>query len=249
MQKFKVLTLNIHKGFSMSNRKFTLQSIRDRLRESDANIVFLQEVIGENQKHSQNLDEWPEANQFEYLADTVWDHYAYGRNAIYQHGHHGNAILSELPIVDFRNIDISVMRFSQRGILHGQLQNGVHVLCVHLGLFEQERRKQIDRLTQYINSEVPAEDPLVLAGDFNDWRKTAHKQLKTACQLKEVQEEINHRLAATFPAITPLLPMDRIYTRGFHISAVNVLTSKPWRQLSDHCALTAELSLNTDDST
>ena len=227
----------------MSKRKFTLEKIRNKLRESGSNIVFLQEVIGENEKHSRTRIDWPDKNQFEFLADSVWDHYAYGRNAIYQHGHHGNAILSELPFTDSINIDVSLMRFSQRGILHGQLENQVHVLCVHLGLFEQERRRQVHDLISYISTEVPESAPLILAGDFNDWRKTAHKQLKQFCHLKEVHEEFRNRVAATFPAMTPLLPMDRIYVRGFDIGNVDVLTSKPWRQLSDHCALTAELTL------
>ncbi len=78
-------------------------------------------------------------------------------------------------------------------------------MCAHFDVFEQERRSQIDHLTDYINSEVPAENPLVLAEDFNDWQKAAHRQLKISCHLKEVQEKINHRLAAAFPAVTPLL--------------------------------------------
>ncbi|MCG8415122.1 MAG: endonuclease/exonuclease/phosphatase family protein [Pseudomonadales bacterium] len=230
----------------MGNRSFTLDRIRDKLRESGSNIVFLQEVIGENEKHRRSINDWPETNQFEFLADSVWDHYAYGRNAIYQHGHHGNAILSELPFSNFTNIDVSNLPFSQRGVLHGQLQNDVHLLCVHFGLFEHERRKQVRNLVNYINEEVPTEDALILAGDFNDWRKSAHRELKQQCALKEVHEEINKRPAATFPAMTPFLPMDRIYVRGFSIGEVSVLTTEPWRELSDHCALMADLRI--DDS-
>jgi len=139
MQNFKVLTLNIHKGFSTGNRRFTLEKIRQCLRDSGANLVFLQEVTGENSRQQQTVSNWPAQNQFEFLADSVWSHYAYGKNAIYQHGHHGNAILSELPIAEFNNIDVSLRRFSQRGMLHGILENEIHLLCVHLGLFEQER--------------------------------------------------------------------------------------------------------------
>ena len=138
MDTFKVLSLNIHKGFSLNNRRFTLDKIRSELRATGSNIVFLQEVIGEHEKHRQSVEGWPESNQFEFLADSVWDHYAYGKNAIYQHGHHGNAILSELPFETSNNIDVSLLSFSQRGILHGILQNQVHVLCVHFGLLERE---------------------------------------------------------------------------------------------------------------
>jgi len=156
MRNFKVLTLNIHKGFSMGNRRYTLDKIRNCLRETGSNIVFLQEVIGEHEMHRQSISEWPEKNQFEFLADSVWDHFAYGKNAIYQHGHHGNAILSELPFAVSKNVNVSLMSFSQRGILHGLLENNIHLLCVHLGLFERERLNQLEKLTDYIDSNIPA---------------------------------------------------------------------------------------------
>ncbi len=245
MHRFKVLTLNIHKGFSMGNRRFTLDAIRSKLRESGSNIVFLQEVIGEHEKHENHLPDWPGTNQFEFLADSVWSHYAYGRNAIYQHGHHGNAILSELPFSNSTNIDVSRLSFSQRGILHGVLEGGIHLLCIHFGLLENERRRQVLDLGNYIQNEIPAGQPLILAGDFNDWRKTAHRYLKQECGLTEVHEQIHARVATTFPAFTPLLSMDRIYVRGFVINSVQVLASKDWRQLSDHCALLAELNIDS----
>ncbi|MEQ9070996.1 MAG: endonuclease/exonuclease/phosphatase family protein, partial [Gimesia chilikensis] len=166
MQELRVLTLNIHKGFSVGNRHFVLEGIREGLRESGSNLVFLQEVIGENLRHSERIAGWPESDQLEYLADTVWSHYAYGKNSIYQHGHHGNAILSELPIAATNNLDVSTMKVSQRGILHGMLESGVHLLCVHLGLFEFERRAQADKLLRYIEFSIPADEPVVLAGDF-----------------------------------------------------------------------------------
>jgi len=243
MQNFKILTLNIHKGFSSGNRRFNLEKIRDNLHASGSNLVFLQEVIGENERHREKIDGWPETNQFEYLADTVWDHYAYGKNAIYQHGHHGNAILSELPIASQENIDISTLSFSQRGLLHGKLEIGVHLLCVHLGLFEKERRAQLDSLTDYIQDVIPNSEPLILAGDFNDWRRTGHRILGSRCHLQEAGESVHSKLQASYPAFFPLLPMDRIYVRGFTVHNHTVLNNSPWRKLSDHCAIVSEISL------
>ena len=210
MQILKVLTLNFHKGFSMGNRRFTLEQIRSNLRATGSNIVFLQEVIGENEKHRQSISEWPDSNQFEFLADTVWDHYACGKNAIYQHGHHGNAILSELPFSRYQNIDITRHSFSQRGILHGDRENGVHLLCVHLGLLETERRHQVARVIDTIERHIPMGTPLILVGDFNGRRQSAHRSLTQHCGLVEANEVVNQRLARTYPAMMPLLPMDRI---------------------------------------
>ena len=244
MRNFKVLTLNIHKGFSTGNRHFTLEKIRGCLRESGANLVFLQEVAGENSRHKKSVNGWPDQNQFEYLADTVWSHYAYGKNAIYQHGHHGNAILSELPFAESSNFDISLMRFSQRGILHGILENEVHLLCVHLGLFERERSTQIDMLLDYLNNSIPATAPLIIAGDFNDWRESAHQRLISSPGLVEAHETLHRKLAKTFPALLPCLSMDRIYCRGFHVSHIEVMKHPSWRAISDHCAIVAQLELD-----
>ena len=247
MVNFRILTLNIHKGFSLGNRRYTLESIRSKLRESTPNLVFLQEVIGENHRHRAKIPGWPEGNQFEFLADSVWDHFAYGKNAIYQHGHHGNAILSELPFSETNNIDVSTLRFSQRGILHGVLENGIHLLCIHFGLFESERQVQLQRLIEHIETSVPAGSPLILAGDFNDWRKTLHRELTNGCGLQDAHELIEEKTAVTYPAAFPLLPMDRIYVRGFQVKKVEVLSSRSWRDLSDHCALLAEVSLVDQD--
>jgi endonuclease/exonuclease/phosphatase family metal-dependent hydrolase len=40
----KVLSYNIHKGFSPSNRRFVLQGIREGIRSTGADVVFLQEL-------------------------------------------------------------------------------------------------------------------------------------------------------------------------------------------------------------
>ena len=243
MRDFKLLTLNIHKGFSAGNRQFTLQKIRQCLRESGANLVFLQEVIGEHEKHQENISEWPKNNQFEYLADSVWHHFAYGKNATYQHGHHGNAILSELPLKDWNNVDVSTLSFSQRGILHGVLENGIHLLCVHFGLFEAERKQQVQQLIETIENDIPHSAALILAGDFNDWRGKAHAQICSQTDLTEVHVSKKNHRAKTFPAFFPLLAMDRIYTRGFSIGNVDVMTDSTWKSLSDHCAIVADVQL------
>lgn len=241
MENINVLTLNIHKGFSSGNLRFTLEEIRTQLRASESNIVFLQEVVGENAKHKSTVKNWPEQNQFEYLADSVWNHFAYGKNAIYQHGHHGNAILSEIPFSTSKNVDISLIKYSQRGFLHGILENGAHALCVHLGLFESERKRQIDKLIQHIAETVPSTAPLLLAGDFNDWNRKCHRRLIAKLDLVEAFLSKNKKLAPTFPSRLPMLAMDRIYTRGFEIHHAEVLAGKQWHTLSDHCPLRAEL--------
>ena len=99
-----VLTINTHKGFTAFNRRFILPELRDAVRSVSADIVCLQEVMGAHEVHPLHIENWPDTTHYEFLADTMWSDYAYGRNAVYPEGHHGNAVLSRFPIY----IDISL---------------------------------------------------------------------------------------------------------------------------------------------
>lgn len=237
----RILSYNIHKGFSLTNQRYLLDEIRHSIRLVKADLVLLQEVVGENRKNHQRIHNWA-PQQFEYLADEVWPHYAYGKNAIYSHGHHGNAILSQYPFRSWRNIDVSLVPTSQRGILHGETEHGLHVSCVHFGLFGFERQKQIRQLCQLIAHDIPPDAPLVIAGDFNDWLGRSHDTLTKTAGLKEAIHQQHHRIGKTFPARFPMLAMDRIYYRGLTLLDAEVLSGHPWNTLSDHCALYAEFA-------
>src|SRR5665648_80499 len=118
--KLKILSYNIHKGFSLGNRAYVLEKMRLALRDIDADIIFLQEVIGTgHEKH--NIPEWNSTIQFEYLAHSVWEHFAYGKNAVYTKGHHGNAILSKFPIIEWSNQPICDQKAEVRGLLKAKV--------------------------------------------------------------------------------------------------------------------------------
>lgn len=113
-----VLSLNVHKGFSLFNRRLVLHELRDAIRAVGADLVFLQEVVGEHSGHASRHERWPAVPQYEFLADSIWSSHAYGRNAVYQQGHHGNALLSRYPIDAYDNYDVSISRHERRGMLH-----------------------------------------------------------------------------------------------------------------------------------
>ena len=100
-------TYNIHKGFSFFRRRMVIHEVREHLRLLNTDLVFLQEVQGVHHSHARRIHNWPAQPQHEFLADSVWTDFAYGRNAIYDDGHHGNAILSRFPILRWDNQDIS----------------------------------------------------------------------------------------------------------------------------------------------
>ncbi len=245
---FKIITLNAHKGFTFLNRRFILHELRAAVREVGADIVFLQEVLGSHEHHSARYANWPDHPQYEFLADTIWPQFAYGRNAVYPHGDHGNALLSKFPILTHVNRDVSVGSPEKRGLLHCTLEipgqaTIVHAICTHLGLRESHRQKQLELLCRLIETDVPADAPLLVAGDFNDWREKASSVLARRAGLSEAFLQVRGRTPRTFPARCPLLPLDRIYTRNVQVDAPQVLTGKPWSHLSDHAPLVAQVTL------
>ncbi len=244
----RVLSYNIHKGFSTSNRRFVLRKMREAIREVNADLVMLQEVQGSHDEHKKNIKEWPSEPQFEFLADELWPHSAYGKNAVYTSGHHGNAILSKYPMTFWENIDVSNNRFEKRGLLHGMIEipqkkKPLHAICTHLGLFEVDRREQVRKLCARIESHVAHGDPLVIGGDFNDWMVRATSTLGKTLEVREAFLSLNGKHARTFPSWMPALQLDRIYYRGMRIEKARTLTGPPWSQLSDHAALYVELGI------
>ena len=240
-----VTTFNIHKGFSQFNRRMMIHELRERLRHLNPDILFLQEVQGLHLGHAEKLGNWPSAPQHEFLAEEIW-HSAYGRNMIYDHGHHGNAILSRFPIEHSHNQDVTHLQFEKRGLLHCRitLPDGqeAHCVCVHLSLFGYSRRKQMNALADYLERQASADAPLIIAGDFNDWRNHAGEHLARRLGLQEVFCGHNGTPVRSFPAAMPMFRLDRIYVRGFKVQRTEVHWGPPWSNISDHAALSAHLS-------
>jgi endonuclease/exonuclease/phosphatase family metal-dependent hydrolase len=262
--KLRIVTYNIHKGVSTLGRRPRIHALKQALTGLQADIVFLQEVQGRHDllalRHSGS---WPSQGQHEYLAEDH-QHSAYGMNAVYDHGHHGNALLSNFPIVSAFNHDVSDHAFESRGILHCVVkiaEQDVHCYVIHLGLFAGSRLRQTQSLIAAVESTAPPNAPLLIAGDFNDWTNALSKSLRERLGVYEVFDRhlsarsfgdylrrlsgrgLRKSPARTFPSAMPVLQLDRIYVRGFEISHANVLHGASWARLSDHAPIVAELTL------
>ena len=273
--KLRVATYNIHKGvindlFGL-RRVSRIHEVRARLHELDADLVFLQEVQGRHERNARRFEHWPAEPQDQFLSKSPTLRHtfetAYGRNANYLHGHHGNALLSRYPIVHRDNRDVSDHALENRGILHCVIRmqkRSVHCFVIHFGLFARSRGRQTEVLIDWIEREVPVDAPLIIAGDFNDWRNQLSGELCGRLRVQEVFDAVpprgrvakrvasivgafhpagRVRTARTFPSLMPWLRMDRIYLRGFEVRAATVLGGPAWAQLSDHSPLVADLTL------
>lgn len=245
VHSLRIMTANVHKGFTFFNRKFMLPELRDAVNTTGVDMVFMQEVLGSHARHASRFHNWPSTPHYEYLADTMWSDFAYGRNAVYPEGDHGNALLSKFPILRYENLDVSIQGTEERGILHSVLdvpgQPEVHAMCVHLGLREAHRQQQLELLCKVLDS-LPADEPVIVAGDFNDWRRRADAIL-AGCGMHEAFVKATGAPARSFPARWPLLCLDRIYVRNATTHSPRVLTRKPWSHLSDHAPLVVEVRL------
>jgi endonuclease/exonuclease/phosphatase family metal-dependent hydrolase len=226
-----------------------VHELRERLRALDADIVFLQEVQGQHLHHAARHADWPAQPQHEFLAEGVWGSHAYGRNMVYDHGHHGNAILARFPILTAHNQDVTHLRFEKRGLLHCAvavpgLAEPLHCVCAHLSLFGHSRRHQYAALAAHVEAMVPATAPLLVAGDFNDWRNQAQPLLAARLGLAEVFAGPDARPSRSYPAGLPLFRLDRIYVRGLDLTERAVHHGPPWSLISDHAALSARFSLS-----
>jgi endonuclease/exonuclease/phosphatase family metal-dependent hydrolase len=279
----RVVSYNIHKGRSATGSRESLADLRLGLYNLRPDLLFLQEVQGRNQQHV-SLDA-----QHESLGAALCMQTAYGCNAIHERTDHGNALLSRYPILKHENQDISDHKMEQRGLLHAVVDidsTPVHCLVVHLGLFAGGRSRQVAALLERIKRLVPEDEPLLVAGDFNDWNnrlaplfvkqlglyevfaiapqngdlgklRTSVERFRNSLRpfpkplpLAQKVHELGINGAArmtppprTFPAAFPWLRLDRIYQRGFAVRRARVLHGSPWRQLSDHAPLIAELEL------
>ena len=267
--KLRIATWNIHKGISTLGARPRVHGIKQAITSMTPDILFLQEVQGRHDLLAlRHAGKWPAQAQHEFLAGDT-HHVAYGMNAIYDHGHHGNALLSRFPIESAFNHDVSDHAYESRGILHCVLpiaEVSIHCYVVHLGLFAGSRLRQTAALIEAVSSTAPADAPLLIAGDFNDWTNSLSKTLRDRLHVREV---FDHSLSArgfgtylrrlsgrgpkktparTFPAAMPVLQLDRIYVRGFEVHSANVLFGASWARLSDHAPLVAELTLQPSAS-
>lgn len=241
----KLLTYNIHKGFDRHNRDFVLHRIKQQLQAAEVDVVLLQEIQGRHFHHETQISAWPDVSQFEFLADSIWPHFAYGKNAIYRKGHHGNAILSKFNITDWNNLNLSRFQRASRSMLHGRIElpeagRHLHLLCVHLDLIGFERKRQLRELKTYIDGSIDADEPIILGGDFNDWNGTLGRSLESQLGMHEAFRQLHGAYAKTFPSNRPMLRMDRIYFRGIDLVDSACLARQPWDELSDHLPLYAK---------
>ena len=242
MALLRVATYNIHKGVQGFGpaRRLEIHNLGHAVEQLDADIVCLQEVRKLHRGEQKYFTRWPELPQAEFLCPEGYTA-VYQTNATTRHGEHGNALLSRWPVVSHGHEDMSDHRFEQRGLLHVQVKverTIVHVVVLHLGLISGSRVRQVQQLVRFIEREIPHHEPLVVAGDFNDWGG----KLRPAFNQAGLSDHVAAR-ALTYPSRLPLTQLDYVFARGMVPVGVEVPRGRIWWRMSDHLPLIAEFRL------
>ena len=175
----------------------------------------------------------------EFLAHVAGLHAISGPTIERKDGHYGNVLLTRLPILEVRKLDLTVYRREPRGALdveldaHGQR---LRVIATHLGLLPSERRSQVQRILELC--EWGSEDVTVLLGDINEW-------LITGRPLRWLHARFGQGVGGrSYPARFPLFALDRIWVRPTSaLASFRVHTTPLSRAASDHLPVTAEIAL------
>lgn len=236
---FRVTTYNIHKCRGL-DRRVRPKRIAEVLKEIDADVVALQEVVG--------MDEAArEHNQVHAIADELGFDFRIGENRRLRGGAYGNAVLSRLPIVEDRNHDLTWRRYEPRGCLEVKVQPSsaaaLHIFNVHLGTSFFERRYQAHRLFEAIANHSDR-SPRIVLGDFNEWTRGLTTRLMSF-HLNSAEPEQRLGRARTYPGVFPLLHLDHVYYNShLKLDRVMVHRSRLALAASDHLPIVADFTLD-----
>jgi len=240
MPKLRIVTYNVHRCRGIDNRERPARIV-DVLREIDADVVALQEVVSIGGKSR-------EKDQARYVAEELGFNYVVGENRKLNGGAYGNVVLSKFPMRLVCNHDISVRARERRGCLHTDVDvagaETLHVFNVHLGTAYLERRHQGRRLVEEeILNNRELKGSRIMLGDFNEWTRGLTTRLLRA-HLKSVDVRSYLQAARTFPGILPILHLDHIYFEDrLDLKGLTVHRSRKALVASDHLPLVADFAL------
>jgi endonuclease/exonuclease/phosphatase family metal-dependent hydrolase len=223
----RLATWNIH-GAIGGDRRFDPGRIVAVLDELDADVVALQEV--ECRRHGVDVLAFIEREtRYEAIA---------GPTIVGTRRHYGNALLTRHRALSVRTHRLDYGRREPRSAIDAELSCGgvpLRVLATHLGLRPAERREQVKQLLEVLKG--PTQMPTALMGDLNEWWTWGRPLRWLHAHFGDTHGP------ATYPAIQPILALDRIWIEGAGSVAVRAHRSELARIASDHLPAIAEVSL------
>ncbi len=230
-QELTVASYNIHKCVGTDGR-FDPERIAAVIAELDADVVAIQEA---DERFGQRRG----------LLDLVALERQTGLSLVPTsekpdgHGWHGNALLMKAGTV--RNMRrLALPGAEPRGALLVDLElagGPLRMVAAHLGLLRRSRRWQIRSILNAIE-EGPAA-PVLLMGDFNEWRPGSRSSLLA---LRPLFGPLSHE-HFSFPSYFPVIALDRVIGSHGLVTKLEVHNSPLARVASDHLPLKARIDI------
>lgn len=240
MNRVRVATYNIHKCRGL-DRKVRPERIVEVLREIDADIVALQEVLSVSNGSR-------EKDQARFIAENLEMNHFVGQTRMLKGGVYGNVVLTRFPVLETRNYDISVRGREQRGCLRADIAVApagvLHVFNVHLGTAFLERRYQARKLIDdAILNHHELQGSRIMLGDFNEWTRGLATKL-FASHMVSADIKLHLKQTKTYPGVLPLLHLDHIYfDPELNLHCMTLHRSRTALIASDHLPLVADFRL------
>jgi endonuclease/exonuclease/phosphatase family metal-dependent hydrolase len=232
----RIATYNIHRCRGMDRRTMPAR-IADVIRDMEADVVALQEVIGAGPGGPGQAEEIGAALGMGWVMHSVR----------MLRGHHfGNVVLSRFPVVHHGHYDLSWRTCEERACqrVDVDLEAGtpLHIYNVHLGTAVLERRYQAARLAAFVHDHR-VRGPKVILGDFNEWMKgLATRTLSALFESIDIAQHLKRR--RTYPGLFPVLHLDHIYYDGdVTVRRLELVRTRKALIASDHLPLVADLRI------
>ncbi len=224
----RIATYNVHGGVGL-DRRYDPSRIARVVVEMNADVVALQEL--QSREGTDMLDVLRRETRMHAIAGVTFRTH---------HGDFGNGLLSRLPIVSSKRIDLSTHRREPRNAIDATVDwHGIPLrfIATHLGLQPWERSEQSARLIAAAKQHPNV--ATILLGDINDWTLPRHA-------VRTLQAYFGKsRAYATYPSLLPLLALDRMWvSEPSALIRTHTHRSRTARIASDHLPLVAELELS-----
>jgi endonuclease/exonuclease/phosphatase family metal-dependent hydrolase len=235
MTDVRIATYNVHRCRGM-DRRINPSRIVDVLRDINADVIALQEVIGAGLQGAGQAEEIGAGLGMGWVMNCV---------RTLRHHQFGNVVLSRYPIVHHSQYDLSWRTCEPRNCQRADLEIAgelLHIYNVHLGTAVLERRYQAKRLASFVHDRRVM-GPKVILGDFNEWmRGLATKTLTSLFESVDISKHLKRR--RTYPGLFPVVHLDHIYYDGLvKVLRVEMPRTRTSLMASDHLPLVATLRI------
>jgi endonuclease/exonuclease/phosphatase family metal-dependent hydrolase len=231
----RIVTYNVHRCQGL-DRRTRPDRIADVLRDLNADVIALQEVLGATPSSE---------GQVAQIGAALGMGSVMAPTRTYRGVPFGNAVLSRRPIRAHTQHDLSWQHREPRTAQRVDIDLGdglLHLFNVHFGTALMERQVQATALVDLVLDPHLTGVRIVL-GDFNEWaRGLATDILASHLHSLDVSAHLPRR--RTYPAVLPVLHLDHLYYEG-RVSVDHVLIPRDRTALlaSDHLPLAVDLQI------